>query len=117
MIVILLISFLNKVELVVCSHRKLVVELAWTIGLDTEVYHFFCCHKIKALKLGQKPFFLQRFVIHFVAKSNYFRCTQTSLTRPIIDGIRSSVTYSSIIELGPGFSQIRAGIPAYISIP
>ena len=34
--------------------------------------------------------------LHFVAKSNYFSNTQTSHTRPIIDGVRSSVAYSSI---------------------
>ena len=32
--------------------------------------------------------------LHFVAKSNYFRYTQTSQMRPKIDGVRSSVTYS-----------------------
>ena len=34
--------------------------------------------------------------LHFVAKSNYFSNTQTSHTRPIIDGVRSSVAYSTI---------------------
>ena len=33
--------------------------------------------------------------LHFVTKSNYFSNTQTSRTRPIINGIRSSVAYSS----------------------
>ena len=33
--------------------------------------------------------------LHFVAESNYFSNTQISQMRPKIDGVRSSVTYSS----------------------
>jgi len=43
--------------------------------------------------------------LHFVAKSNYFSNTQTSHTRPIVDGVRSSVAYSTNVNPPTAFTM------------
>ena len=51
-------------------------------------------HTIQALDFWQKPLFFYRDVWPRTTFCRYFSNTQTSHTRPIVDGVRSSVAYS-----------------------